>query len=499
MASLFKQTYTSTDKKTGQRVRRKSKKWYGQYTDERGRTRRVALCTDKSAAQAMLTERVRKAQRIRAGLSDPCESQLERPLKEHIDEFERHLRLKDSSDVHINQSIRQIRKVAEDCGFLRLSDFNADRFAEWLDALLASGRANRTFNSYLAAVRGFCRWLVKMRRLPSDPLAHISQRNSETDRRVVRRSLTADEFSRLLLAAANGPEVQGIPGTQRALLYLVACWTGLRRGELASLTRRSFDFSGEAPIVRVQAAHSKRRRNDAVPLHPGIAGLLQQWLDNEASPDAGQPVFSLRTASGKLRDTAKMMQVDLQAARDKWIEDGCDDAEQEERRQTEFLSYETTQGVADFHANRHTFISNLSRAGVSAKMAQSLARHCNVNLTLSVYTHVETSEQAQAVAKLPPPPTSILAETSEDGPVSNSVGPAGNLTLQLTQESDISCPEASAGVRPPPPEPPDTPPPKSLQRSTIGRSCPSLAESDEMRAQGLEPWTYGLKVRCSTN
>ena len=24
-------------------------------------------------------------------------------------------------------------------------------------------------------------------------------------------------------------------------------------------------------------------------------------------------------------------------------------------------------------------------------------------------------------------------------------------------------------------------------------------ESKEMRAQGLEPWTYGLKVRCSTN
>ncbi len=24
-------------------------------------------------------------------------------------------------------------------------------------------------------------------------------------------------------------------------------------------------------------------------------------------------------------------------------------------------------------------------------------------------------------------------------------------------------------------------------------------ELENMRAQGLEPWTYGLKVRCSTN
>ena len=40
------------------------------------------------------------------------------------------------------------------------------------------------------------------------------------------------------------------------------------------------------------------------------------------------------------------------------------------------VDYENTQGcVADFHALRHTFISNLARAGVHPRNAQALARH----------------------------------------------------------------------------------------------------------------------------
>jgi hypothetical protein len=60
--------------------------------------------------------------------------------------------------------------------------------------------------------------------------------------------------------------------------------------------------------------------------------------------------------------------------------------------------------VADFHALRQTVITNLSRAGVSPKMAQSLARHSDINLTMNVYTVVSVSDQAAAVESLPPLP-----------------------------------------------------------------------------------------------
>ncbi len=41
---------------------------------------------------------------------------------------------------------------------------------------------------------------------------------------------------------------------------------------------------------------------------------------------------------------------------------------------------------ADFHALRKTFITNLSRVGVSPTTAQLLARHSDINLTMNTYT-----------------------------------------------------------------------------------------------------------------
>jgi integrase len=60
--------------------------------------------------------------------------------------------------------------------------------------------------------------------------------------------------------------------------------------------------------------------------------------------------------------------------------------------------------VADFRSLRKTLITNLSRAGVSPKMAQSLARHSDISLTMNVYTMVNVSDQATAVESLPPLP-----------------------------------------------------------------------------------------------
>ena len=59
---------------------------------------------------------------------------------------------------------------------------------------------------------------------------------------------------------------------------------------------------------------------------------------------------------------------------------------------------------ADFHANRHTFVSNLASSGVSPQLAQSIARHSDVNLTLGVYTHIQLGEQANAIEALSAPP-----------------------------------------------------------------------------------------------
>jgi len=80
VSRLLKQTFTRKDPATGKKVTRKSRKWYGEFRDECGIKRRVPLSTDKSAAQAMLTEKLHNVERRRAGFEDDLTVEVMRPL-----------------------------------------------------------------------------------------------------------------------------------------------------------------------------------------------------------------------------------------------------------------------------------------------------------------------------------------------------------------------------------------------------------------------------------
>ena len=56
--------------------------------------------------------------------------------------------------------------------------------------------------------------------------------------------------------------------------------TGLRAGELASLTIGSFDLDADPPTITVEAAYSKRRRRDVLPLRSDLAVLLRPYLSS---------------------------------------------------------------------------------------------------------------------------------------------------------------------------------------------------------------------------
>ena len=70
------------------------------------------------------------------------------------------------------------------------------------------------------------------------------------------------------------------------------------------------------------------------------------------------------------------------------------------------IPYENKSGrVFDFHALRHQFISNLASAGVHPKVAQQLARHSSISLTMDRYTHLQSADVTNALHELPELPT----------------------------------------------------------------------------------------------
>jgi integrase len=233
--------------------------------------------------------------------------------------------------------------------------------------------------------------------------------NTRLDRRHDRRALGPEEFARLVEAAQSGPPVESIPGHDRAMMYVLAAWTGYRRGEIGSLTLRSLYLDDDPPTATVAAGYSKRRRQDTQVLHPEVVKRLREWLATKGEMDPSTPLFPVSKGlpGANERKTSKMMRRDLAAARQKWLEESLTPAERQRREKSDFLAYEDHDGrFADFHSNRHTFVTNLERAGVTPRVAQTLARHSDIRLTMGIYTHIGLHDQTVAITSLPAPPAS---------------------------------------------------------------------------------------------
>lgn len=432
MASLYKKPIVIRDPKTGEKVKTKSRKWWGRYRDAYGTEKRVPLATDRRAAQAMLQDLVQKVERQQAGLEDPAEDQMRRPIKEHLIDFEIYMKSKDVTDGHVQESLTHIRKMIAAGRWRTTADITAASVVRFLTALREKGRSAQTHNHYLKSIKHFVKWLERERRIFRNPITHLSRLNVKTDRRHDRRPLSSEEVQLLIRAAEDGPPIEGISGPDRAMIYEVAVWTGFRKAEIGSLTIQSLDLDSDVCTATVPAAFSKRRRQDTQILHPYLVKRLQAWLKARGDLEPDELLFpiSARTGvqvtredgtkyyrrhgsdgAGKLlppvpeRQTYEMIRQDLAAARRAWIAKAEKDPKEHRRRgRSDFLAYRNHAGLyADFHSIRHTFITNLCKADVSPKTAQMLARHSDIRLTMEVYTHVDQNEQIDAIRKLKAP------------------------------------------------------------------------------------------------
>ena len=479
MAHLFKPWQVRYVDATGRRVkkgtpgaickRQRAKKWYGQFIDHTHTRRRVPLCRDKEAAQAKLARLLRKDEREAAGIADPFDEARKLPLSDHLAAYRRHLEAKGNAPDYIGETVHYVELIAAGCGFARLKDLHAGRVADWLHVnLTEAGRSPRTFNAYLTAIKGFCRWLVQDRRAPDSPLAHLTKVNEETDIRIERRNLSADEFRRLIDAARGSKKrFRRLSGEDRAMLYTVATYTGLRASELASLHAGSLDLEGAPPTIVVQAGYCKRRRRDVQPMPAWLADRLAAWLATKAPealatlairPDDPQAIQAPENATraklwpGSWRGrAAEMLRADLACARAAWLEEAEHDrAEQAGRERSDYLVYEDQAGrVFDFHALRHQFISNLASAGVHPKVAQQLARHSTIDLTMNRYTHLAVADVAGALDLLPElpaggPETEAARATGTEGKAAGGAGQRAGLAGGSIGRAKESCNAASA-------------------------------------------------------
>ena len=104
---------------------------------------------------------------------------------------------------------------------------------------------------------------------------------------------------------------EGSPGRARTYgkrIYILAPYTGLRAGEIASLQLHSFDFESSPTVVKVAPSYTKNSEAARIPLRKDLVEVLNKYL---VEKEIGSEVVWPGTWS---EDGAKMIRVDLAGA-----------------------------------------------------------------------------------------------------------------------------------------------------------------------------------------
>lgn len=395
--------------------------FYAKYRDHAGAVvTRPTGCKDEQAARQILARWEREVEQIKAGTLDAGDLDTSRkasaPLEDHLAAYERSLVAAGVSDVYRANVLRAVRRVAAECGFATPSEFDREAVEDWLAARIGEDMSARSRNYYRESVVAFANWCVGNGRLKEHDLDRVPKADQKADPRRQRRSLTEDELTRLLAVAVVRPltdartvrrgERKGelyaelrpetvarlqVLGRERALIYKTLVLSGLRKGELASLTVGHLDLTPGAAYLQLDAADEKNREGNAVPIRDDLAADLRAWLDEKLAAcqaearAAGGPIplrlpadTAVFTVPDKLR---LILDRDLKAA-------GI--PKRDDRGRT-----------VDVHAMRTTFGTLLSKTGTAPRTAQAAMRHSDIKLTMGVYTDPRLLDVRGAVEKLP--------------------------------------------------------------------------------------------------
>lgn len=216
-------------------------------------------------------------------------------------------------------------------------------------AKLQAGRRPATINRYITTLKATLQKAVDWDLLPVNPLSRMKP--LKLDSSGVVRYLTKAEEERLYAALGDSEP------WFRALVTLALC-TGLRKGELLSLTWGDINNG----TVTVHGGMAKTKQTRHVPLNATAAAALKDWRGDVASMPS-LPVFGprdIRMPWGRL-------------LRDSGIENFT------------------------FHCTRHSFASQLVMAGCPLNTVRELLGHQSLKMTLR-YAHLAPSNLHDAVA-----------------------------------------------------------------------------------------------------
>lgn len=285
---------------------------------------------------------------------------------------------------HSKELQKIVTEVAEACNWHTPDQITADSLERYLyerrtcnpishNGQTYAGISYTRSNRYVTFCRAFAEWLRTRGLVAINPIDAVSKLKQSRDPRHQRRALTPNEITSLIEAVTNDGRdvrttVDGIrgagtfTGADRAVMYQLMIYTGLRLKETMSLTPASFTFGhridGVPGTVHISGRDAKAGLSHDLPLVPVLADAIQRHL-------------STRGETPRLFDWCAHSYVNP-IFREDLVLAGIDRV--------------NAQGeVLDLHALRHTTAVMLSATSLQRRAIQSLMRLSTGSL-LDVYS-----------------------------------------------------------------------------------------------------------------
>jgi hypothetical protein len=119
----------TTGQNGADRIRDESGTYVARYRDGNGIVVEVSTgCRDKTAAQNVLADLERQAEKVRSGLLTPAEARssehIARPLRDHVGAYIESMKARGVTPTHRKAANSYLNRLTQDCSFARLTDMS---------------------------------------------------------------------------------------------------------------------------------------------------------------------------------------------------------------------------------------------------------------------------------------------------------------------------------------------------------------------------------------
>lgn len=351
---------------------------YSEYQADGTRKRRIRVAPSKTIARAREAQMRAVQQEVRQKLRTPREAKaLEhagRTLLDHLPDYVKDMVAAKRSPAHVRTTECQLLKLLRLAPFRTAEEATPEGLRRAMDAYMGEeGKSNgrragqHTANKAAKSLKTMLNWMADNGRLKANPIAR-AKLPRVTENRRPRRAVDAATIEKLATAARYTSRGRDpLTAEDREMLVRLAFATGLRSGELRSLTPTHLKLTVDEPHVFIESEYSKNRKNASIPISAATAGILRPWAFGIPPHDRLFPV-------GKKWSFAEMMRSICKRAG---------------------VPYHTAEGFLDGHSLRHSAITNWAQR-TDVKTVQELARHATPTMTMK-YMHTDESKKRRAV------------------------------------------------------------------------------------------------------